>query len=94
MEIREAKSAVKALYLLSAALAGLEVAPESPERLGVIVEEGFSKVDALRRPEAVANVLRLLAATIQSAQGSTDTVLHESNVDSGQSSVCPVYPFG
>jgi len=46
----------------------LEVGPNSPEHLSGIVDRGFTKVAAKRRPEAVANLLRLLAATIESAQ--------------------------
>jgi hypothetical protein len=93
MEKAEAKSSVKALYLQAAALAGLEVGPDSPERLASIVEEGFRKVSVTRRPEAVANTLRLIAATVESAQKRGDKMLHETNVDAGQDEVCPVYPF-
>ena len=93
MEKAEAKSAVKALYLQAAALAGLEVGPDSPERLASIIEEGFKKVSAARRPEAVANTLRLIAATVESAQRRGDKMLHEGNVEAGREEVCPVYPF-
>ena len=93
MEKPEAKSAVKALYLQAAALAGLEVGPHSPEHLIGIVERGFTMVTANRRPEAVANLLRLLAATIESAQNRGDKMLHEDNVKAGEDEVCPVYPF-
>ena len=93
MEIPEAKSAVKALYLQAAALAGLEVGPASPERLVEVVEAGFKKVEEPRRPEAVANLLRLVAATIQSAQERGDKMLHEGNVDAGKDKICPVFPF-
>ena len=93
MEKAEAKSAVKAIYLQAASLAGLEVGPMSPEHLASIVEEGFSKVTKNRRPEAAANVLRLIAATIESAQKRKDKMLHEDNVAAGQEEVCPVYPF-
>ena len=93
MDKSEAKSAVKALYLQAAALAGLEVGPQSPEDLAGIAESGFTKVHANRRPEAVANLLRLLAATIQSAQERGDKMLHEDNVRAGHDAVCPVYPF-
>ena len=93
MEKAEAKSAVKALYLQAAALAGLEVRPNSPERLASIVEEGFKKVSATRRLEAVANTLRLIAATLESAQKRGDKFLSEENVGEGQEEVCPVYPF-
>ena len=93
MERSEAKSAVKALYLQAAALAGLEVGPYSPEHLVGIVQRGFRRVNSNRRPEAVANLLRLLAATIQSAQKRGDKMLHEDNVKAGEEEVCPVYPF-
>jgi hypothetical protein len=93
MERTEAKSAVKALYLQAAALAGFEVTKDSPERLSGLVEEGFGNVEVSRRPEAVANVLRLIAETLELAQRSGDTVLSESNVDAAQDSLCPVYPF-
>jgi hypothetical protein len=79
--------------LQAAALAGLEVGPNSPEHLSGIVDRGFTKVAAKRRPEAVANLLRLLAATIESAQKRGDKVLHEDNVKAGEDKVCPVYPF-
>jgi hypothetical protein len=92
MEKIEAKSTVKAIYLQSAALAGLEVSPDSPEHLAGIVEQGFDKVELTRRPEAVANTLRLIAATVESV-GPGDTMLHESNVHAGHDKVCPVYPF-
>jgi hypothetical protein len=93
MERAEAKSAVKALYLQAAALAGFEVTQQSPERLSDLVEEGFGNVDAARRPEAVANVLMLIAETLKLAQSSGDTVLSDSNVDAAKESLCPVYPF-
>jgi hypothetical protein len=94
MEKSEAKSAVKALYLQSAALAGLEVAPNSPERLADIVDEGFDRVDPNRRPTAAANTLRLIAATLERAETNGAKVLHEADVDAAQEKVCPIYPFG
>lgn len=93
MEKPEAKSAIKAVYLQAAALAGLEVGPDSPEHLVRVVEPGFRRIIPKRRPEAVANLLRLLAATIESAQKRGDKMLHESNVEAGKQDVCPVYPF-
>lgn len=94
MNKSEAKTAIKALYLQSAALAGFEVGPNSPERLVTIVNQGFVKVKPNRKAEAVANVLRLLAMTLELAEKNGDTQLHESSVDAAQTKVCPVYPFG
>lgn len=93
MEKSEAKSATKALYLQAAALAGLEVSDRSPEMLLEVVVPGFSKIAAKRRPEAVANLLRLLAATLETAQAKRASMLHEEHVKGGQDKVCPVYPF-
>jgi hypothetical protein len=94
MELAEAKSAVKAVYLQAASLAGLEVSPDSPERLAQLVADAFTKVKAKRRPEAVANALRVIAATLDVAQKSGTKTLHESDVEAGKQRVCPVYPFG
>lgn len=93
MEQAEAKSAAKALYLQAAAMAGLEVSPMSPEKLAMIVTRGFAKVERKRRPEAVGNLLKLLAATLQSAQDKSATKLQEEDVKAGHNKVCPVYPF-
>ncbi len=94
MELAEAKSGIKALYLQAASLAGLEVGPQSPERLAELVKKGFGKVESARRPESVANVLRVIAATLDFAQESGTKMLHEGDVDGGKERVCPVYPFG
>ena len=93
METPEAKSAIKALLLQSAALAGLEVGPMCPEELISTVQSGFPLVEKERRPEAVANLLRLVAATLESAQARGEKQLHEENVREGSEKVCPVYPF-
>jgi hypothetical protein len=93
MEKAEAKSAVKSLYLQAASLAGFEVTAESPERLSQFVDEGFTRVTASRRPEAAANVLRLIAMTLELAQESGAIILSELNVDAAKDKVCPVYPF-
>lgn len=93
MEIQEAKSGAKALYLQAASLSGLEVAPNSPEALAKIVSQGFNAVQTPRRPEAVANLLRLIAASLDDAQTHKAPVLQEAQVKAGQSKVCPVYPF-
>ena len=94
MEKSEVKTSVKAIYLQAAALAGFEVGPNSPERLVELVEQGFKKVKPNRKGEAVANVLRLIAMTLEVAEKNGDTQLHESSVDAGKDKVCPVYPFG
>lgn len=94
MEKSEVKTSVKAIYLQAAALAGFEVGPDSPERLVTIVEQGFVRVKQDRKAEAVANVLRLIAMTLELAEKNKDTLLHESNVDDARDNVCPVYPFG
>jgi hypothetical protein len=93
MEKAEAKSAVKAIYLQAASLAGLEASAESPERLVDLVETWYAKVAAKRRPEAVANMLRIIAASLDMAQKRGDGRLHEDSVKEGEEKVCPVYPF-
>ena len=94
MELIEAKSGAKALYLQAAAMAGFEVSPDSPDRLAEIVDEGFPLVDPGRRPEAIANLLRVIAATLEHGHNTGTTMLRETNVKGGQNKVCPVYPFG
>lgn len=94
METSEAQTGIKALYLQAAQLAGLEVSHESPEVLVEIVQKGFPLVDAARRPEAVANALRLIGETLLTAQRNNQTKLFESSVRQAQTAVCPVYPFG
>jgi hypothetical protein len=93
MNINEAKSAGKALFLQSAALAGYEVSSFSPERFADLLDQGFSKVEKSRRPEAVANLLRVIAATLEVAQERGDTQLQETTVSAAKEKVCPVYPF-
>jgi hypothetical protein len=93
MERREAKSAVKALYLQSAALADLEVSASSPEGLIRLVEKGFDMVESKRRPTAVANTLRLIAVTLEMAEARGDNTLHEDSVDKASEKICPIYPF-
>lgn len=94
MELSEAKTAVKALYLQSAAMAGLEVSPESPEALVPMVEAGFSLVEAQRRPTAIANVLHLIATALEMAEARGDNRLHENSVPEASEKICPIYPFG
>jgi hypothetical protein len=93
MNISETKSGAKAIYLQAACLAGFEVGPFSPERLVDLVNEAYTKVDESRRPEAIANLLRVIASTLEEAQNSGETRLHEHSVDAGKKKVCPVYPF-
>jgi hypothetical protein len=94
MELKEAKSAIKAIYLQAASMAGFEVGPDSPEGLADLVQSGFVMIKPERRPEAVANLLRVVAATLEFAQESKSTMLHEKDVEGGRERVCPVYPFG
>lgn len=93
MDKSEAKSAVKALYLQSAALAGLEVRAHSPERLVELVDQGFERVSDDRKSEAVANLLKVISATLMHAQKNNLSALGESDIDAGKDSVCPVFPF-
>jgi hypothetical protein len=94
VEKSEAKSAVKALYLQSAALAGLEVSAQSPEGLVALVDRAFDKVESKRRPTAVANTLHLIAVTLEMAEARGDNTLHENSVEEASNKVCPIYPFG
>lgn len=94
MEKRETKTAVKSLYLQAAALAGFEVSPDSPERLSDIVEEAFDQIVPQRRAESVANLLKLLAAIIDTAGRQEKSFLNEQSVEAGKAKVCPIYPFG
>ena len=93
MNKSEARSGVKALYLQAASLAGLEVTPDSPERLCYFVDEGFDKVEEHRRPEAVANILKLLSASLMAAQENKLSVMGEDTIEAGENNTCPVYPF-
>src|SRR5258706_13780177 len=95
LDIIEAKTAAKAIFLQAAILSGFEVSNESPEKVSDLVAEGFEKVmyEQHRRPEAVANILRVIAATLELAQLHRDTKLFETSVQRGRTKVCPVYPF-
>jgi hypothetical protein len=93
MELSEAKSATKAIYLQAAALAGLEVSYNSPEELVKTVVPAFNKIEAKRRPEAVANLLRLVAGTLDLAQKKRTKILREEDVRDARDEICPVYPF-
>ncbi len=94
MDRIEAQLAAKSIYLISASLAGLDVSPGSPDSLATLVDDGFEKVDDKRKPEAAANLLLVIAATLYQAQANGDTSLHEWSVPRAQEKVCPVYPFG
>lgn len=93
LNISEARSGVKALFLQAASLSGLEVTEQSPERLVALVNKGFPIVSSERQPEAVANILRVIAETLMFAQNHNVTKLSEGTVDAGKEKVCPVYPF-
>jgi len=93
MERFEARSAAKSLYLLSASLAGLDVSSESPEGIADLVDKGGDLVKEERRPEAVANLLRIIATALLDAQYRNDKRLHENSVMAARDQVCPVYPF-
>ncbi|WP_426293299.1 hypothetical protein ACN9ML_29280 [Dyadobacter endophyticus] len=86
------KSSAKAIFLQSAALAGFGVSANSTERFSELIDKWQSKVPKDRRPEAVASILKIIAATLEEAQKSGVTSLSESDVDAGRESVCPIYP--
>lgn len=92
LNINEAKTAAKALYLQAASMSGFEVSDQSPSRISDLVQEWFSKVDDSRRPEAVASILKVIAATLEYAQKNNLPMLHEGDVDKGKDQVCPIYP--
>jgi len=94
MEISEARTAVKALYLQSAALAGLEVSENSPEALSSLVAGNFDRVDPKRHPSAIASVLRVIAVALEMAEARGDYKLHETSVEEASAKICPIYPFG
>lgn len=94
MEQIEARLAAKSIYLISAALAGLDVSPGSPEPLADMVDKGFYEVDQKRKPEAVANLLRIVATALYQTQENGEDSLHEYSVPRAQEKVCPIYPFG
>jgi hypothetical protein len=92
LNINEAKTAAKALYLQAASMSGYEVSDQSPSRISDLVQEWFTKVDESRRPQAVASILKVIAATLEKAQENNVVMLHESDVDNGSDDVCPIYP--
>lgn len=95
MELVEATSLTKALLLNAASLAGLEVSPRSPERFADQVKKAFDNkaVHGERRPEAVANLLKWIAATLEAAQKEGHSEIKESTADAGREKICPVFPF-
>ena len=75
-------------------MAGLDVSAFSPERFADLVTEGYARVTKEhRRPEAVANALRLMAETLMIAQEKNLASLSEENVMQAKDRTCPVYPF-
>jgi len=94
MNQREARSSIKALYAQAAAVAGLDVGYRSADYLVELISPGFRRVEAQRRPEATANLLRLMAAALESCQERGEGVLQEQDAENGHDKVCPVYPFG
>lgn len=92
MTKEEATSTAKAIYLQSAAMAGKEVGPNSPETLADIVRKNFDRVKEPERQKAVGLFLRLVAAVIESPIA-PDNKYHETNVWEGHKETCPVYPF-
>ncbi|HMG75314.1 MAG TPA: hypothetical protein VK582_17585 [Pyrinomonadaceae bacterium] len=54
---------------------------------------GWRKVQPKRRPEAVASLLKVLAAMLEAAQESDATSLRNQHVKDGSEKVCPIYPF-
>jgi hypothetical protein len=89
----EAEATAKSIYIQAAGLAGLRISADSPERLADLVRAGFGKVKPKRRPEAAANLLRLVATALDQAQAQKKTMLTESSVEDAKDEVCPVYPF-
>ncbi len=92
MNANEARAAATALYLQSAAMAGLEVDPQSTEAIVSLVAQGFDRVGEGQEPLAVASLLTLIAAALEIAQ-QTDGVLSAATVEQAQDEICPVYPF-
>ena len=95
MERIEATAAVRSLVYLSGSLAGLDVSAPSTGRFTDLVDEAFAKPNfpSARRPEAVANLLNLLAETLMVAQRGKLEMISESSVDKAKEKVCPVWPF-
>lgn len=95
MDKAEAASAVRGIVHLSASLAGLEASSHSPERFVAQVRIAIdrNKVEESRRPEAIGNLLRWIAATLDEAQSTGAKTLSESTADAAKEKVCPVYPF-
>lgn len=95
MELVEATSLTKAILLSAASMAGLEVSPYSPERFVDQVKRAFDNktVHGKRRPEAVANLLRWMAATLEVAQQKGESQISEKTADEGREKICPVFPF-
>lgn len=93
MEIHEARSGVKALFLQAASLAGVEVHPNAPEELAHLVDDGLERVKRSRQPEAVANLLQVIAATLWLTQENRDETIKPDTIKHAKSKICPVFPF-
>jgi hypothetical protein len=93
MNQREARSSIKALYVQAAAVAGLDTGYRSADRLIELISEGFRLVEAKRRPEATANLLRLMAEALDSAQKRGEGTLGEQDAENAHEKLCPIYPF-
>ena len=93
MELIEAKSIAKSIFLQSASLSRLDVNERSVTELSNLVEEAYAKVDEERRPEAVSNLLRVIAATLEETQNVGQSSLGEDSNSRGKTKVCPIYPF-
>ncbi len=91
--IYEAKSLAKSIYLQSAALSGLEVSEKSPTALANLIDDAYQSIKINRQPEAVANMLKVIAATLEEAQFRGESQLGETSIRRGSNKVCPVYPF-
>ena len=75
-------------------LAGLVDSPNSTDGLDILVDESYPVIDPARRPEAAANLLKVVEEALRQAQRRGDQTLHEYSVKEAQDKVCPVYPFG
>jgi len=61
-------------------MSGLEVSERSPQALASLVDNAYFKVMEHRRPEAVANMLKVIAATLEEAQSRGESKLGENSV--------------
>ena len=100
MNVIEARSATKRLVEISGSLAGLDTSPQCTESFVDVVSQVFEErhyegmLEQGRRPEAVGNLLKWVAATLMVAQEKGVAEISENHVNDGRDRVCPVYPFG